>query len=71
MVPHADGVEIRQADMLPIKEFCAAREGNYVGVLAAKGLRVEVEEGRCEVDGDDYCGFRIRVKGPLEAETAG
>ncbi len=68
-MPSCDGFEIRRPDIVPIREFCAAREGNSVGATAAKGLRVEVRKDRYEVEGDDCGGFRIRVRGPLKARS--
>ncbi len=38
-VSFSDGLEIRRSDIVPIREFCAAREGNDVGATAAKGLQ--------------------------------
>ncbi|MEE9197639.1 MAG: hypothetical protein V3U45_05805 [bacterium] len=70
-MPHSDDVEIRRSDIVPLRGFCAAREGNYVGETAAKGLQVEVREERCEVEGDDYCGFPIRVWGAPEGPIRG
>ncbi len=63
VLPHQGGFEIRQFDMLPTREFCAARRGNYEGVLEAKGYVAEVLEACCEVDGDPYCAFIGEVKG--------
>ena len=63
-VPFSDGVEIRQSVIVAIRGFCVAREGNDVGATAAKGLQVGVREERCEVEGNDYPGFLIRVRDP-------
>jgi DNA-binding transcriptional ArsR family regulator len=55
----AEGVEIRQIDMMPTPEFCAARRGNYEGVMAATRYAVDVTEARCQAAGDRSCVFRV------------
>ena len=62
-----DGVELRQFDMLPIPEFCAARRGNYQGVMEAIGFANEIRERVCALDGGPYCAFLVRVEGRVEA----
>ncbi|MFQ5986608.1 MAG: helix-turn-helix domain-containing protein [Thermoplasmata archaeon] len=46
VLPSVEGVEIRQYDMLPTPEFCAARSGNFEGILEAKGVRREPGRAR-------------------------
>lgn len=63
VLPHEGGFEARQFDMFPTPAFCAARAGNYEGVLEAKGFVHQVREPRCEAQGDPYCAFQVEVKG--------
>lgn len=64
--PRTDGLEILQFDMLPTPEFCAARAGNFEGLLEAKGIRARVEETACETLGATHCAFQVRVLGLLD-----
>lgn len=51
MLHHHGGIEITQFDMLPTREFFAARKVNYESVLEAKGYLAEAWETCCEVEG--------------------
>ncbi len=68
VLPAKDGVEIRQFDMLATPPFCAARRGNYEGIMEARGYIVDVEERSCETRGDPYCTFRVRATGLRNAQ---
>lgn len=71
MEPRRNGFEVRQFDMLPTPQFCAARRGNYRGVMEAGGYVAEVQEIHCETEGDPYCAFQISVKRARESPQSG